>query len=412
MKRLLLLALIGIGGLLSCKQEVPPATVKANAGVWTTDAKRTWAANLRDAGLDEQAIVVYEDLIAQNDGLSQQALLGTSVVVAEIHMKKGRYQEALASLLRAGQLNPEGDLARKINTWRITCLERLGRSDAADRLLDRASALGTSGNSNATPDGVVVAKIAGEDIYLSELETLIAQQSPELQERISSKGGKLELLKNLVAQRVLERKARKLGLQEDDKVQLAIDLATREILVRKLMSDEVKSKVAVKEEDAKLYYEANKERFREPHQVDIAQIVVQDLAEEQKVREALKTANWNEICQKFSRDGETRETGGRLKETVVEGQSHGEIYDVQGLFAAIGDTKAGAIAPKSTKTSSGRHIIKVLKRKDGRTLPFDQVKDVAMRMLAAERERAAVAEIMQKALKQSDVKIFEDKLGQ
>ncbi len=397
--------------LVACNKEPSSTSVAAKAGDWDTDAKREWAANLRNEGLEDEAIATYEDLINHDGGLSKSAIIGSSVVIAEIHMKKGRYQKALASLLRAAQLRPEGELGRRIDTWRIECLERLGKGAAADRLLDRASKPSGERSAAKTTD-VVVAEIGQEQIHLAELEALIAQQSPELRARIETKEGKLELLKNLVAQRVMERKARKLGLTKDEKVQLAIELATRDILVRKLVADEVAGKIDVSDKDAKLYFEANRARFREPNQVQVAHIVVDDLEREKAVREALEKEKWQVVCARLSQDQASKDKGGVIEGVVVEGQSHDTMRDVKGLFTAIGETKAGAVAPKSMKTSAGRHIIKVLRRQDGKPYPFEKVKDAAAKMLRAEREQAAIGELMHQALKQSDVKIFEDKLSQ
>ncbi|MFT7617220.1 MAG: peptidyl-prolyl cis-trans isomerase C [Planctomycetota bacterium] len=412
MKHVIVLMLFVLVLLPSCKDEAASVETRASTNsAWDTDAKREWAARLRNEGLDEEALVVYEDLINTGHGLSANSLVGTSVIVAEMHMKKGRYSKALASLLRATQLGAKGELLRKVDTWKIECLERLGKSAAADRLLDRSSALRKTKDGAAITGGATVAKIGEEEIKLAEIETLVAQQSPEMRERFDTKAGRLELLKSLVAQRVFERKARKLGLQDDVKVQFAIDLATRDILVRKLMADEVRGKFEVSDEDAKLYFEANRERFREPNQMYVAQIIVDGLEQEKQVREALTKDSWETVCAKHSKDGKTRENGGVIEGVVVEGQSHKIISDVRGLVTAVGTTLDGEISPQAMKTSAGRHIVKVLKRQDGKPLPFDKVKEAASRLLKTEREQAAVSGMMADALKQSDVQIFEDQLG-
>ena len=378
--------------------------------LWDVEAKREWAARLRSEGLDDQALVAYAELLRDGEGLSKNAIIGASVVVAEIHMKKGRFEQALASLYRASQLGPESELKRRIDGWKINCLERLGKTAAADRLLDKASAPDAANNLNDASSGVVVARVGQEEILLAELEGLIAQQPAEIRTKIAGKAEKLSLLKNLVAQRVLERKARKLGLDKDSKVQWAISLATRDVLVRKMVVDEVRDKIQVSAEDAKLYYEAHKQRFREPLRLELAHLIVENLEREKEVRELLATKSWAELCAGYSQDLATSKQSGRIAGEIIEGQDHEAFADLAGLFRVVGETKAGAVTAQSLSTSKGRHLLKILKRSGGRQIPFEEVQDHASRMLRAEREQTAIAEMMKKALEDSDVQIIEGAL--
>ncbi|MCB9834037.1 MAG: peptidyl-prolyl cis-trans isomerase [Planctomycetes bacterium] len=406
---LALAAVLGLAGLVACRAESGPALASAATETATFDVekKRDWAARLRAEGLDEQALRVYEELLADGRGLSPQAFTGASLIVARIHMEHRRYEEALASLMRATAFGPEGDTGAEIDRLRIQCLERLGRGAAADRLLARTTTLDPGAESKDDP---VLARVGDESIRRSEFESLLAEQPAEMAQRLAEPSLRRELLRSLVAQRVMERKALKLGLEDDPKVRLATDLARREILVRKLVADEVREQVEVAPDDVRLYYQAHPERFREPSRFQLAQILADDLDHEQRIRAALATESFETVAARESRDPKTAQNGGRIEGEVVIGQSHPIFGDTRRLAAILEGTAVGAVAPDALKTAKGRHVLEVLKREDGAPIPFDQVKDQAERMLRAEREQLHLQEMTRKALEDAEVEIFEDRL--
>ncbi len=71
----------------------PPAATEDKA-TFDVERKRDWAAKLRAEGLDEQALRVYEELLDDGRGLSPNAFVGASLIVAEIHLAKGRHEHA------------------------------------------------------------------------------------------------------------------------------------------------------------------------------------------------------------------------------------------------------------------------------------------------------------------------------
>ena len=221
---------------------------------------------------------------------------------------------------------------------------------------------------------------------------------------------RLEVLRSLVAQRVMERKARKLGLQDDPQVRLATEHAEREVLVRKLVADEVKRRVKIEPADVKLYYDAHPEIFREPARYRLAQILADDLKQEERIRAALAISSFEEVAKEESRDRETAAKGGVIEGEVVIGKSHPLLGDTRRLQKLLAEVPVGEVAPESLKTTRGRHVLRVIERQEGAPIPFDQVQEDAARMLRAEREQQALQVMMAAALGESDVEILEDAL--
>ena len=373
------------------------------------EKQRELAAQLRADGLDDEALAIYESLIATGRGLSDKALVGSSMIVAEIHLKKGRYEKALAALYRARLTGAEGETARKIDEMRITCFEKLGRGAAADRLLDRSTALTKPAAPVEATD--VLAEIGDEKVTRQDLEAVLATAQPEVRAHAEEKEGRLQLLQGLVARRVMVRKAKKLGLDKDPEVRVACDEAEREILVRKLVADELKTEAAPVEADARLWYQAHPERFREPGSLELSVILCADADEETKVREALAAGrSFETVARESSRDETSAAKGGRIDEPAVEGQPHPFFKTTGELFSAVGDTPAGQVAPRALPVTGGRYVLLVRERREGRLPEFSEVKDKAQRYLSAARQKARIDGMLHEALQSADVKMHEDRL--
>lgn len=389
----------------------PPADQAGTApSAWNLEKKRALAARLRADGLDANAAAVYEDILRDEAGLSPAVVAGLSVNIAEILHAQGRYEDALTSLYRARLFPLEGERKRRVEALSIECLERLGRGAAADRLLDRATAL--DANADKESQGVVLAEIGNETITRAEFETLLASTELAGNPELRDDPDKLrEVLENFVAQRVLVRKARKLGYDADPKVELAVDLATQQVLVRKLMAEELKDELSLTPEDLKLFFEARRDIFRTPGRMEIDHILVDDEEAEVRLRAELDAGgDFAALAERFSRHRPTSMKGGRVEEALIEGRPHPVFARPEKVFVTVGDTKAGAIAAQAHRSAQGLHVLRIRSREEGTPLAFEEVREDVARLARAERQQAAAGRLMREALESADVRIHGDRL--
>ncbi|MCA9322715.1 MAG: peptidyl-prolyl cis-trans isomerase [Planctomycetes bacterium] len=405
-----LVMLIALGVFIGCPDAGTPTSQAAEPSVWSVERRRELAAQLAADGLDGPALEIYESLLERGEGLSDKAMMGLALTIADLQIKKARYESALAALYRARILGPEGETLRRIDEKRILCFERLGRSATADRLLDRASSLDRKPEVQAAGGDEVLATVGEEAITRADFDAVLTTSPPEIAARAETPEGKRQILESLVARRVFERKARKLGIHEQPAVLRATEEAARQILVRKMLSDEVKDDVVVKPEDVKLYFEAHRDKFREPRVLELAMIEVADAAGEAEVREALKDQSFEDVARKLSRHLGTSVHGGRVEASLVEGRGHDLFATPTAVFDVVADAPAGAVVEKSLPVTGGRRILKVIERSGGKAFSFDEVKDQVGQILRAERESAAIERLMQEAISSADVTIHGDRL--
>lgn len=148
------------------------------------------------------------------------------------------------------------------------------------------------------------------------------------------------------------------------------------------------------EQELSTYYQDNRERFRVPERVGIAQLQVsvslaggddraKAKAETARAR-AAAGEDFVELAREFS-DGTEKEQGGELPGPVARG-SRGQAFD-----AAVFSLQAGGLSPVFREGDS-YYVVKLRERQPERLLPYEEVRAEIVGALRAEREQQAYQE--------------------
>lgn len=154
------------------------------------------------------------------------------------------------------------------------------------------------------------------------------------------------------------------------------DTARSNLVVRKLLQDEVMSKIEIKPSDISAFYEKNPDKFQQPESVHAAHILIivppqadatAKAALKARAEEALKAArsgkDFAALARQYSQDGSAQH-GGDLG-FFPKGQM------VPAFEKVAFSLKPGEISDL-VETQFGYHIIKVIEKKSGGTVPFAQ----------------------------------------
>ncbi len=235
-----------------------------------------------------------------------------------------------------------------------------------------------SGKSSAP----TVLKVNDWSYTATDLEREIGQElrrAPrELQSFFASKEGQKQFLDRVVRRELLLQEAEKRKLGERPEVAEQVANLRRELMIRALVQEEIAGKVKVEEKDAQDYYGAHPDEFS-GDTVRISHILVQteDEAKEIKAR-LLKNEPFEELAKKLSRDPTSAPKGGDL--------------GYLGREQMLPDFARAAYALKTNEISDvvrtpfGFHVIKLVDRKKGQPMAFDQVKGQLQRRLLDERQ--------------------------
>lgn len=144
------------------------------------------------------------------------------------------------------------------------------------------------------------------------------------------------------------------------------------------------------EEEIRRYYEENKEKFKKKERIYLRQIVVNEEAKADAIKQDLKTQDFAGLAKKYSLTPEGK-TGG-----VVGWIEKGSVDYFDPLFTAGSNVQ-------TVKSPWGVHLIKVERKAPANTAPLDEVRNQIKRTLTAQREQAEYVAWLDAQLRSSKV---------
>jgi peptidyl-prolyl cis-trans isomerase C len=259
----------------------------------------------------------------------------------------------------------------------------------------------TSAPSSVAPkSGKVVAEIGNEKITLDEVDEMM-KTVPEQYQAVAQ-AHKDMLLDSMINQKLLYAEASKLNLDKDPDVKKQLDDARKEILIRVYLKKEIEDAVKVTDEDAKKYYDANKDKFKEPEKIKVSHILVDNEAEAKDILAKLKAgADFAAMAKEKSKDP-SKEKGGDLG-FLSKGQTVPEF-----------DQAAFALQPGQlsdvVKTQFGYHIIKVAEKQPEKLMAYDDVKDRLKQMLLSDKQKEHFEALLKDLKDKNKVTVYKDVL--
>lgn len=242
-------------------------------------------------------------------------------------------------------------------------------------------ACGKEGGSGKA-QGPTVLKVNDWSYTAADLEKDIGQElrrAPrELQPFFASKEGQKQFLERVVRRELLMQEAEKRKLGEHAEVADQVANLRRELMIRTLVQEEIAGKIKVEEKDVQEYFTAHPDEFS-GDTVRLRHILVQTEGEAKEVQARLaRNEAFEELAKKFSRDTNSAPKGGDL----------GYLGREQMLpdFARAAFALKPNEVSEAVKTPFGFHLIKLVDRKKGEPLTFDQVKGQLQRRLTDERQ--------------------------
>jgi peptidyl-prolyl cis-trans isomerase C len=358
-------------------QEVAPA------GGLQPETQRRLALYLAEKKDAPSAIEAYQKYL-QSAALSLPEQSKIYFAMATLALDADMYDRALPLLYQAEFLDPNSEVKGEISKKVVLCLDKLGRgADLRHELRDRASV--TKKQSDVQPGEKVLAEFADQVITDRDLEQEIEKLPASMRDSVSAPDQKVEFLKNMVAQRLLLDKARRLELDKTPEIQDQLVQALDSLIVQKLIADEVRAGVQTTPEDVERFYKAEIARFTQPATAEV-------IVAKSDTEEGAKAAEF--------KDKPVIAAKGRPLPGVPEGVKADEQ-----VFAAEPGAIVGPI-----KAEDGWYALKVVSKKPENVLPFEQVKDQAARMLQSQKEQEKVRALIEETLQARDVKLHLEQL--
>jgi peptidyl-prolyl cis-trans isomerase C len=183
-----------------------------------------------------------------------------------------------------------------------------------------------------------------------------------------------QVLVSLIEQELLTQEAEKAKLDQDASFKQAMDAYRKRLLGDMLMSRNLSSKVS--DAQARKYYESHKYRYT-TDQIQVQHILVNDEAQARELLRKAKEpgADFQALAERSSKDPGAKNNRGDLG-FLQRGKWNEDFLNA--AFAAKDGDLVGPV-----KTSYGYHVIKVIGRRPGKALEYE---DVQLRVMSDMQE--------------------------
>ncbi len=316
-----------------------------------------------------------------------------------------------------------------------------GTAGATDAPAAKASAKAGA----ASPTTAVVARVNGVDITKAELErakkiilsrnqmasaSMSAEMSKKVEEAALNQliakellfqaGKKLEIkdLDKKVQEKVAEHKARfksqadyEKALKDMDMSEKEVETFTREdMVIGNLIETKIVANTKVTDDEAKKFYNDNKDKFRREESVRASHILV---AADQKAspEEKKKAKEKAEALLKQLKGGADFAELAKKESSCPSSAQGGDLgFFGKGQMVPEFEKAAFSLKPGEVsdvvETQFGYHIIKLAEKKDAETVPFEEAKERIVQFLTQQKVQAGIGEYVEELKKKGKVEIL------
>lgn len=250
-------------------------------------------------------------------------------------------------------------------------------------------------------DDPVVAKIGEQKITKSEVEKRIALVRPF---QLRYFGSTLDEIRRKFVEEAIVKDALYVAAARAEKMENTPDVSDklRSILRNALLKQirtEVANAAAVTDEDVRVYYEANRDKYHAPTRVALWRILVatKDEAAQliEKAKADLSPKRWNELARDFSLDKSTNMRGGNLGFVAPDGSTNDANIKVDtALLKAAEAVKDAELVPEPV--AEGSQWAVVWRRQTSKAVhrPLELEAPSIKQILTHEREQKRVRELI------------------
>ncbi len=237
------------------------------------DTAKMLAGELADNNLPQAAIEEYQKVL--DIGLLTNGERGAiHYLIGDLYFNDvGNYEQAAAHYVRARALDENAPYSAEAGKKLITCLERLGRRQEAQRELDVQANLNP--DTTKTP-GKLVAKVGSSNITLADFEQAIDHLPQAMQDKLSDPKEKRKFLDQMIGRELIYHAALREGLDKNAEAQQALKDIEEDYLVQYYTRQKIAPTVKPDSADVRLYYKAHKSEYGDKEFDEVRDQVFQD----------------------------------------------------------------------------------------------------------------------------------------
>ncbi len=231
-------------------------------------------------------------------------------------------------------------------------------------------------------EGPVVLKVNDWSYTTGDLQKDMRQELKrvprEVQAFFTTKDGQKQFPERVTRRELLMQEAEKRKVGEQPEVVEQVNNLRRELMIRALVQEEIGSKIKIEDKEVQDYFNAHPDEFS-GDQVHLKHILVPNEDQIKDIQGRLaKNESFDEVAKKYSQDAVSAAKGGDLG-TLTREQMLPDF--AKAAFAL----KPNEVS-EPVKTPFGYHLIKLVERKKGQPMTFEQVKGQLQRRLLEQKQ--------------------------
>lgn len=244
---------------------------------------------------------------------------------------------------------------------------------------------------------VELAKIGSKSITDSDLKGMVGAIPDAQKQQINSDDGlKSRVVDNFVTEELFVQEAEKTGIAKDKEFLESLEKARRQLLANRYLQKNIQPKIT--DANVRAFFDKNKTRYSQD-EVRASHVLLKTEAEAKEVYEkAKKGEDFEVLAKKHSKDPSAAQNMGDLG-----------FFTRSRMVPAFADAafsmKPGEIS-QPVKTPFGFHVIKVVEKREGKPVKFDEVKD----QVRSDFQSDSITQLISNLKKTNKVVIHEDKI--
>jgi peptidyl-prolyl cis-trans isomerase C len=188
------------------------------------------------------------------------------------------------------------------------------------------------------------------------------------------------------------------------------EFARKEIYINNLIEQEIASKVIISDDDAKKFYDANGDKFKQPETVQASHILI-GVDPKASAEEKSKAKEKAEALLKRAKAGEDFASLAKGNSTCPSAPQGGNLgYFGKGQMVPEFEKAAFALKPGEisdiVETQFGYHIIKVTDKKAAGTVSFSDAKKEIVNYLKIQKIQQDISALVDKLRKEAKIEII------
>jgi len=244
---------------------------------------------------------------------------------------------------------------------------------------------------------IELAKIGSKSLTDADVKTLVGNIPEAQKQQLNSDPDvKSRMVDNMVVEELFVLEAEKTGVNKDKEFQQALERARRQLLAQRYLQKNIQPKVT--DSNVRSFFDKNKVRYSQD-EVRAYHVLLKTEKEAEEVYQKAKAGeDFEVLAKKYSKDPSAAQNMGDLGFFTRSRM-------VPPFADAAFSMKPGAIS-RPVKTPFGYHVIKVVEKREGKPVKFDDVKE----QVRSDFQNESINTLISTLKKNNKVTIHEDRV--